>query len=34
MTVWRVETGKRQLRVDELGTWAKALKTTRTKLVA
>ncbi|HET9748353.1 MAG TPA: helix-turn-helix transcriptional regulator [Casimicrobiaceae bacterium] len=34
MQVWRVEAGKRVLRVDELKTWAKALKAKPSELIA
>lgn len=34
MTVWRIEKGVTQLPADELGTWAKALKTSAVELVA
>lgn len=33
MTVWRIERGTKQLRVDELAPIAKALKTSVTKLL-
>lgn len=33
MTVWRVEAGERPLRVDELKSWAKVLKTTDAELL-